>query len=263
MANRSANRYEYDAALSYAGDDRRIAERLAKHLKSRGMRVFYDRDHLAHLWGKRQGTFEAIFGPKSRFVIPLISQHYVQKDWPRLEFQAARREERNRKGDFILPIRLDDTPILGLCEDQVYLSLEEHSVREIAEMFARRCGKRAAKRPRGNSTAAIQQFSLLSQTTRQALGLLATSHVPARVESFRKLFPEINWRGECSRLAKAGLIDNSRIGMRVPPRVRRFFEGEPDWANFNERWIAVLTPIRDHLERLAVPGASLLPRRPR
>lgn len=246
MADQGSNRYEYDAALSYAGDDRRIAVRLAKHLMSRGVKVFYDRDRLADLWGKKQSAFEGIFGPRSRFVIPLISRHYAKGDWPRLEFQAARREERNRKDVFILPIRLDNTLLLGLREDQIYLRLGEVSVREIAEVFARKCGKQAAKQPKINSTAPARTLSLLSQTTRQSLGLLATSHGLTRVENIRGLFPKIDWRSECSRLAKAGLIDQSRAGVRVPPRVRRFFEGEPDWSDFNDQWIAALTPIKEY-----------------
>ena len=34
--------YEYDVALSFAGEDRHHAEKLANLLKSGGYRVFYD-----------------------------------------------------------------------------------------------------------------------------------------------------------------------------------------------------------------------------
>jgi hypothetical protein len=110
MTSQGASRYEYDAALSFAGADRKAAEQLARNLKSRGFKVFYDRDHLASLWGKRQSDFENIYGPKSRFVIPFVSKHYVGKDWTRLEFDSAKREARRRSGEFILPIRVDDNP---------------------------------------------------------------------------------------------------------------------------------------------------------
>jgi tetratricopeptide (TPR) repeat protein len=249
MASRGPNPYEYDAALSFAGNDRKTAERLAKELKARGVRVFYDRDHLPDLWGKRQSDFEAIFGPKSRFVIPLISKHYARKEWTRLEFESAKREARRREDEFILPIRLDDTLLLGLSDDQVYLRLGALTVREIAEVFARKCGRRgAARQPDATGIRPLRQLSLLSQTTRQALGLLATSCGLNSVKHFRELFPEIGWRSECPRLAKVGLINKSAGWIRVPLRVGRFFEKEPDWPQFNERWIAALTQLKDYFD---------------
>lgn len=41
--------YKYDVALSFAGEDRHHAEKLAKILKSRGYRVFYDKYEQATL----------------------------------------------------------------------------------------------------------------------------------------------------------------------------------------------------------------------
>lgn len=34
--------YEYDIALSFAGEDRKYAEKLALKLRDKGVRVFYD-----------------------------------------------------------------------------------------------------------------------------------------------------------------------------------------------------------------------------
>jgi hypothetical protein len=67
-----APRYEFDAALSFAGEDREHAARLAKALKARGCRVFYDKDFRGELWGKWQKKYEQIYCPKSRFVIPFV-----------------------------------------------------------------------------------------------------------------------------------------------------------------------------------------------
>jgi hypothetical protein len=43
---------KYDVALSFAGEDRQIAARLAKLLKGRDISVFYDKYEQANLWGK-------------------------------------------------------------------------------------------------------------------------------------------------------------------------------------------------------------------
>ena len=48
----SDKHYEYDVALSYAGEDRAPAATLANILKSRGAKVFYDQYEKPILWGK-------------------------------------------------------------------------------------------------------------------------------------------------------------------------------------------------------------------
>jgi hypothetical protein len=47
-----ADIFQYDVALSFAGEDRSIAEALAQALRDAGIRVFYDDYERAALWGK-------------------------------------------------------------------------------------------------------------------------------------------------------------------------------------------------------------------
>jgi hypothetical protein len=44
--------FDYDLALSFAGEDRPVAESLAGLLRDDGVRVFYDAYEKAALWGK-------------------------------------------------------------------------------------------------------------------------------------------------------------------------------------------------------------------
>src|ERR1700730_12074365 len=44
------DRHEFDVALSFAGEDRQVAESLANDLVEFGVRVFYDRHEQASLW---------------------------------------------------------------------------------------------------------------------------------------------------------------------------------------------------------------------
>ena len=44
--------YEYDIALSFAGEDRKQAEEIAELLVERNITVFYDLYEQANLWGK-------------------------------------------------------------------------------------------------------------------------------------------------------------------------------------------------------------------
>ncbi len=43
--------YQYHVALSFAGEDRQIAQELWEALMEKGLRVFYDKEHLPRLWG--------------------------------------------------------------------------------------------------------------------------------------------------------------------------------------------------------------------
>ena len=43
---------KYDIAISFAGEDRPIAERLASLLVTQGLNVFYDAYEQPNLWGK-------------------------------------------------------------------------------------------------------------------------------------------------------------------------------------------------------------------
>src|SRR5439155_3238876 len=44
--------YKYDVALSFAGTERLLAEKLAKAVRDAGAEVFYDDFYPEHLWGK-------------------------------------------------------------------------------------------------------------------------------------------------------------------------------------------------------------------
>jgi len=46
------NKFEYDVALSFAGEDRVYVEKVAKYLKEKGIKVFYDDYEKTGLWGK-------------------------------------------------------------------------------------------------------------------------------------------------------------------------------------------------------------------
>jgi len=116
------NSFWFDVALSFAGEDRKIAERIAQELKKRNVSLFYAGFEQNKLWGKRLSKyFQQVYGPKTRFVVVLISEKYSLKDWTDFEFDIARKEARLRKEEFILPVRIDDTPIPGLHRDVVYL----------------------------------------------------------------------------------------------------------------------------------------------
>jgi len=72
--------YQYDVALSFAGEDREYVEEVALHLKNFGVKVFYDKFEITDLWGKNLYDYlQDIYKNKARFTIIFISKHYKNK----------------------------------------------------------------------------------------------------------------------------------------------------------------------------------------
>lgn len=104
----------YDVAISFAGEDRPLAEAIAQGLKAARVRVFYDGFEKYDLWGKDLDELLANLYQQARFSVPLISQHYVNKRWPKHEWKSMRAASLEDERERILPIRLDESEIPAL-----------------------------------------------------------------------------------------------------------------------------------------------------
>ena len=128
--------YEYDYAISYASENRNIAEKIASALKLKNIRVFYDKFEEAKLLGKKLSTFfQETYASKSQYVIVLISKDYQIKDWTNLELKIARDQAKLRDSEFILPIKLDDTDILGIHNDVGYIDYRERGLKDTIKIL--------------------------------------------------------------------------------------------------------------------------------
>jgi tetratricopeptide (TPR) repeat protein len=242
-------RYKYDAALSFAGEDRTLAAALSRHLKRLGLSVFYDFDHQAELWGKTPEVFAQIYGPQSRYVIPLVSEHYAQKDWTQFEFDSARREQRKRGREFILPVRLDDTQLFGLPDNKIRLDARQQGVAQIAKLFAEKCGVWARPGSRTSGTVYLRAVALLRPDARRALGLIATAALPLPRAYFEKLFPKYDWRRLAAEFRNAGLTEGARgfIALRHTAS-RALTSDRSGFKEFNQLWIDRLRPLKGHVD---------------
>lgn len=119
----------FDIALSFAGEDRATAQRLARALGRKGLIVFYDDDQQADLLGENLTEYlSEIYKNRSRFCIVLVSTHYVKKRWTRLEWRAAQARAFNNFDDaYILPIRLDGSELPGLLPTTGFVELDTGS----------------------------------------------------------------------------------------------------------------------------------------
>jgi hypothetical protein len=118
--------FEYDLALSFAGEDRDIAEYVANKVKSAGYKVFYDSFEKVELWGSDLSRELPKKYRNSRFCLVLLTEVYLGKMWTTLERQAIISEFlKNRGENYLLPVFLNgfsgDVP--GLSDLTAYLSI--------------------------------------------------------------------------------------------------------------------------------------------
>ena len=257
-------KYDFDVALSFAGAERGVAERIAVSFKSAGLSVFYDKDHFARLWGKRESEFEQIYSTRSRYVVPILSEHYRCQDWCRHELAVAKREAKQREAEFILPIRLDDTLILGIPDGIIYASLNRQSIAEITNAMVTKLGK-ASTETRSSKAAGRQRKQdrvpprVLPPSRHRILGIIAVSPLPFTVEDFPKLFPDIDWRAEVAYLSRTGHVAVKEGRVVVPARVRRsLLPGDDDQRPFLTCWIDVLEPLKWHPDTALFLSIQLL-----
>ncbi|MCP2250717.1 toll/interleukin-1 receptor domain-containing protein [Lentzea aerocolonigenes] len=136
--------YEFDVAPSFAEEDRDRVLPIVDRLKALGVEVFYDKDREIEMWGQdRIEYFSETFSHRARFVLLFSSQHYVSK-WTRLQSRAAMARALEDHTEYVLPIRIDDTPVPGLLPTIAYLDMRVHSDEVIAQAVAQKLAQHRA-----------------------------------------------------------------------------------------------------------------------
>ena len=119
--------FDFDFALSFAGENRLVARTIAEQLEILDCAVFYDEifevNYLGKAWHK---SFMEIFGERSRFVVCLLDKHHLEKIWPTFEREcfAPRVPEAA-----VIPIYLDDTMFPGIPRDIVGITFTQEDSR--------------------------------------------------------------------------------------------------------------------------------------
>ena len=109
----------YDFALSFAGEDRPLADALNELLEADDYVVFYGLNEQARIIGEDVEAFLApIYAADSRFVIAMLGRMYGEKRWT--IFESDQFKERFDDGHVIpiwdrdaLPSRFDETRKIG------------------------------------------------------------------------------------------------------------------------------------------------------
>jgi len=128
-------RYDFDIAVSFAGEDRETIQRYCKILSSNELRVFYDEYERIGLWGANlYDKLDEVYRTKALFCVIFISKHYAAKVWTNHERQSAQARALQENREYVLPVRLDDTEIPGIPPTIGYEDLRKISVEKLAEM---------------------------------------------------------------------------------------------------------------------------------
>lgn len=133
----------YHVALSFAGEQRHYVEEVARHLAALGVAVFYDGFERLKLWGQNGAeAFHAAFAKQATCVVMFISEEYVKKPWARHERRSTLSRMIHEQGQYILPVRFDDTPVPGLPEDVIYERASDYTPAQLSSMIAKKLGIR-------------------------------------------------------------------------------------------------------------------------
>lgn len=139
--------YEFDVALSFAGEEREYVEKVAEFLQSQGIRVFYDRFEDTTLWGKDLFVhLDEIYRKKARYCVMFLSKDYASKVWTKHERESAQARALDEKSEYILPARFDDTEIPGIRPTIGYIDLRKKSPEEFASLILRKLKEQIDKR---------------------------------------------------------------------------------------------------------------------
>jgi hypothetical protein len=131
-----AEKFDYDVAFSFAGEDRQVVEPVADRLKQANVSVFYDREKTAEMWGRNLDEYFAdVFLNRARFCVMFVSHAYAEKMWARLERRSAMARAMKQKDAYILPIKLDDAELEGLLPTVHYISFSEHGEQGIVDLI--------------------------------------------------------------------------------------------------------------------------------
>ncbi|MEO9477109.1 MAG: TIR domain-containing protein [Cyclobacteriaceae bacterium] len=109
--------YKFDIAISFAGENRKLAEYISSFLRIFDFEVFYDElyeaNYLGSSWSDR---FEEVFNRESRYVLCLLDANHKNKIWPTFERECFQERVREQS---VIPVFLDDTKFSGIPQDIV------------------------------------------------------------------------------------------------------------------------------------------------
>lgn len=128
--------YKYDVALSFAGENRDYVDEVARELRARGVRVFYDLYERVRLWGKDlYEHLDDVYRHQAFLVVLFISKAYAERVWTTHERKSAQARALKEKREYVLPARFDKTEIPGIPHTIGYEDISGARPSELVELI--------------------------------------------------------------------------------------------------------------------------------
>ena len=229
----------YEVALSLAGEQQFYVEVVARTLQSRGVSVFYDEFETVRLWGTHLAEeLQSVYEGRASLAVMFISADYVEKIWPRHERRAILSRAVEERGEYVLPVRFDDSEVPGLSKDLAYLRAENHPPAELAAMIAEKLGIKPFQ-GRASDVPPPQMTSLFGQAV-----FNYANHNGRYVIGHGKLEFETKW-------AKAS--NTSIHVVNDPPSINGVALGRRDWTDIDQ--VADAASL-DYTSRVRTPSVG-------
>jgi hypothetical protein len=136
MPEAAADQFEYDVALSYAGEDREYVGKVAAGLAKAGVEPFYDVYEEADMWGEELGDrLTDVYQERARYCVVFLSAAYAAKMWTNHELKSAQTRAFRENRRYLFPVRFDDTPIPRSLRTRVFLDLRKKTPQELVELI--------------------------------------------------------------------------------------------------------------------------------
>lgn len=175
---------EYDIALSFAGEDRQVVDKIARLLRSRKVKVFYDKFEQTKLWGEDLYEHLAnLYSNKARYCVMFLSSHYAQKAWTNHERKSAQARAFREQKAYILPVKLDDTEIPGIRGTVGYIDLRSTTIEALVDLIQEKLGRDA-------KTVSKRVKSVNPRTSKNLISVPGEDEIP--MPNIRKKFTQLD-----------------------------------------------------------------------
>lgn len=135
----------FEIAVSFAGENRDIVTEYVKCLKEYGVKVFFDEENEAEMWGKNLMDYlPKIYRESADYCVIFMSKEYWDKIYPQLEFNSAREKYLSlitSEKEYILPVKLDDSEIKGLPSTICQFDFHEKGMDKLVSFTLEKLGK--------------------------------------------------------------------------------------------------------------------------
>ncbi|MBF0136043.1 MAG: TIR domain-containing protein [Magnetococcales bacterium] len=131
----------FDIAISFSGNERDFARKIASRLDDNNINVFFDEFYKAELWG--EDLYEElgeIYMHRSKYCLMLVSESYKDKKWTQHERRSIHARTLLEGPGYVLPVLIDDTVLPGLPDTINYIDSRNILFTELIDIILSKLG---------------------------------------------------------------------------------------------------------------------------